>query len=141
MASDEVDVSELTMDPGSLYREEVFTDRRAGTIRVLAPVKPDGGPDPSREVAYVGEAQMLTPAGVLPLAFEIEATSLREATEKFAAGAQAAAERMVKELQELRREAASSLIVPGRMPPDLRGGLGGLPGPGGLRGGGKLQLP
>jgi hypothetical protein len=42
----------------------------------------------------------------------------------------------VRELQELRREAASSLVIPARMPPDPRGG------PGGMRGGGGLiELP
>jgi hypothetical protein len=27
----DVDSAQLTMDPGRLYREEVFTDRRTGT--------------------------------------------------------------------------------------------------------------
>jgi hypothetical protein len=43
----------------------------------------------------------------------------------------------MRQLQEMRREAASSIVVPDRMPP----GLGGLGGPGGPRGGGKIQLP
>jgi hypothetical protein len=50
----------------------------------------------------------------------------------------------MRQLQELRREAASSIVVPDRMPPGLGGpGLGGpgLGGPGGMRGGGKIQLP
>jgi hypothetical protein len=42
----------------------------------------------------------------------------------------------MKDLQELRRQAASSIVVPqGGM-----GGLGGLPG-GGMPGGGKIQIP
>ena len=125
---------ELKMDPASLYRDEVFTDRKMGVIRVLTPVKQDGSPDASRPTLYMGEAQILTPVGALPLAFEIEATSLGEAAEKFAAGAKVAVEGAVKELQELRREAASPLIIPERIPPDLRG-------PGGTRGGGKIQFP
>jgi hypothetical protein len=126
--------AELKMDPATLYREEVFTDRRIGAIRVLTPVRPDGLTDASRRVLYVGEAQMLTPAGALPLAFDIEASSLPDAVEKFAAAAQLAIERTVKELQELRREAASSIIVPDRLPQ----GLGGR---GGTRGGGLIQPP
>jgi hypothetical protein len=125
--------AELKMDPASLYREETFTDRRIGTIRVLTPVKVDGLIDASRRTLYLGEAQILTPGGVLPLAFEIEAGSLADAVEKFAPAAKAAVERTVRELQELRREAASSIIVPDRIPP-------GLGGPGGARGGG-LVLP
>lgn len=138
MASD-IDVSELTMDPGSLYREETFTDRRLGTIRVLTPVRTDGTADRGRQVLYVGETQLLTPAGVLPLAFEIEASSLGEAIEKFGAAAKSGLERTLRELQELRREAASSIIIPDRLP-GPPGSLGGLGGPGGLRGG-KIQLP
>jgi len=89
MAND-IPAGELRMDTSSLYREEVLTDRRVGSIRVLTPLKPDGSTDTTRAVAYVGEAQLLTPAGVLPLVFEIDATSLPDAIEKFAAGAAAA---------------------------------------------------
>jgi len=122
------------MDPNALYSEETFTDRRVGTIRMLTPVKVDGSADSSRKRLFVGEAQMLTPAGILPVAFEIQASTLAEAVEKFEAGARAAVERTVKELQQLRREAASSIVVPDVMP-------GGFPGPGGPRGGGLIQLP
>ena len=133
MAS-ERDAAELRMDPASLYREETFTDRRLGVIRVLTPVTKDGLADPSRRVVYLGEAQLLTQVGALPLTFEIEAGSLGEATENFAAGAKVAVERAVKELQEMRREAASPIIIPDRVPP-------GLGGPGGPRGSGHIQLP
>ena len=136
MAND--DTAELKMDSANLYREEIFTDRRAGTIRVMTPVKSDGSADPARKVVYVGEAQLLTPVGALPLAFQIDADSLNDAVEKFAATAGVAVERAVKELQQMRREAASSLVIPGS-------GGGGLPpgfgGPGGIGGGGKIQMP
>ena len=41
------------MDPASLYREEVFTDRKIGTIRVLTPVTPAGATDATRAVLYL----------------------------------------------------------------------------------------
>lgn len=130
------DSPEIKMDPANLYREEIFTDRKAGTIRVMTPVKRDGSADASRKVLFVGEAQLLTPVGALPLAFQIDAESLGDAAERFAAAASVAVERAVKELQQMRREAASSLVIPGS---------GGLPpgfgGPGGLPGGGKIQMP
>jgi hypothetical protein len=131
MAND-IGAGELGMDRTSLYREEVVTDRRIGSIRVMTPLKPDGTTDPTRPVAYVGEAQLLTPAGVLPLVFEIDATSLSDAIEKFAAGAAAALERTRREIEQLRREAASQIVVPTNIPPgfDPRGGPGGAP-PGG----------
>ena len=126
--------AELRMDPASLYREETFTDRRLGMIRVLTPVTKDGSTDAGRKVVYLGEAQLLTQVGALPLTFEIEAGSLGEATEKFAAAAKVAVELAVKELQEMRREADSPIIIPDRIPQ-------GLGGPGGLRGSGNIQLP
>ncbi len=126
------------MDTASLYREEIYTDRRIGTIRVLTPVTTDGTFDTSRAVLYVGEAQLLTPAGVLPLVFEIEARSLADAIDKFAAGANEAIERTRREIEEMRREAQSSIIVPDRLPPGGLGGPGGLPGAGGP--GGKIRL-
>ena len=122
------------MDPKSLYREEMITDRKVGTIRVLTPIKSDGSPDSGREVTYIGEAQLLTSVGTLPINFEIEAKTLDEAVSRFAEVAKEAVERTMKDLQELRRQAASSIVVP-------QGGMGGLGGPGGLGPGGKIQIP
>ena len=124
---------EARMDAANLYREEIFTDRRVGTIRFLTPVTTDGQMDPGRKALYVGETQVLTPGGMLPIAFEIDARNLAEAIEKFAEGVKVAVEQTVQELRELRREAASSIVIPDRMP-------GGLGGPGGPPRG-KIQLP
>ncbi len=125
---------EFKMDPTQLYHEEIFTDHRAGTIRRLTPVTADGSPDPGRQVVYVGQAQVLTPAGTLPLSFEIAASSLAEAVAKFADTAKEAVDQAVKELHELHREAASSIVIP-------EVGAGGVGGSGGMPGGGKIQLP
>jgi hypothetical protein len=120
---------ELRMDPNVLYREDTYTDRRVGIIRVMTPVRTDGSIDLGRKILYVGEAQLLSPVGALPITFEIEASSLGEAAAKFADGAKVAVERAIRELQELRREQASNIVIPDRMPPDL-GGRGGPRGPG-----------
>ncbi len=124
--------ADLAMDPASLYREDVYTDRKIGTIRVMTPVTASGAPDATRAVIYVGETQLLTSGGLLPLAFQIEATSLAAAAAGFAAGANEAVERTRRELERLQREAASSIITPDRIPGgfDPMGGLGGMP-PGG----------
>jgi hypothetical protein len=128
--------AEPRMDPKSLYREEMITDRKVGTIRVLTPIRSDGSSDASRQVTYIGEAQLLTSVGTLPINFEIEAQSLDEAVGRFAEVAKEAVERTMKDLQELRRQAASSIVVPqGGM-----GSLGGM-GPGGMPPGGKIQIP
>ena len=123
--------NEIKVDPKALYLEEVFTDRRVGTIRRLTPVTKDGVRDTARPVLYAGETQVLTPAGALPIGFEITAGSLEEAAEKFGQLAREAIERTVKELQELRRQAASQIVVP----------QGPLPPMGGAGGGGKIQMP
>jgi len=126
------------MDPTSLYREEIITDRKVGTLRVMTPLKSDGSTDSARPVIYMGEAQIMTNAGPLPISFDVEAANLTEAVDKFAAAAKEAIERTVRDLQELRRQAASSIVVPqGGMGALGGGGLGG----GGLGGGGKIQLP
>lgn len=127
-------MAEPKMDANDLYREESFTDRKVGNIRCLTPIKPDGTTDTSRPVIYVGQAQLLTAVGALPLTFEISARSLKEAVERFSDAAKVAIERTMKELQELRREAASSIVIP-------QAGGGGLGGPGGAPGGGKIQFP
>ena len=126
MATPELKSSELKLDPDKLYLEEVFTDRRIGTLRRLTPVTKDGKTDASRAIVYVGETQIMTPAGSIPIAFEIGADSLGEAAEKFGSLAKDAIDRTVRELQELRRQASSSIVVP-------QGPLSG--------GGGKIQLP
>jgi hypothetical protein len=124
------------MDPDSLYREDIVTDRKVGTIRMLTPLKSDGTTDTARPVLYMGEAQIMTGAGPLPISFEIEVSTLAEAVEKFGDAAKDAIEKTVRDLQEMRRQQASSIVVP-------QGPLGGL-GPGGLGGGGsggKIQIP
>lgn len=128
---------DIAMDAQSLYREEIYTDRKVGTIRVMVPVTAMGAADGTRPVLYSGEAQIMTQLGPLPISFEIEAKTLAEAVQRYADTAKAAIERTIKELQEMRRQAASGLVIP-----SAGGGLGG---PGGLpplgRGGGKIQLP
>ena len=125
------------MDSAALYREEVFTDRKVGTLRRLTPVKSDGTADASRPTVYVGEAQLLTSAGGLPLSFEIEAKSLDEAAANYGPAVKEAFESAMAELQELRRRASSSLIIPEAGAASALG-AGGVPG--GLAGG-KLKLP
>src|SRR4029434_1334666 len=103
---------DMKMDSSALYREEIYTDRRIGTIRTMVPVTSNGATDGSRPVVYTGEAQLMTERGPLPITCEIEAKSLSEAVEGYAAAAKTAVERTVKELQELRRQAASGLVLP-----------------------------
>jgi hypothetical protein len=132
MATKPETTNDIKVDPNALYLEEIFTDRRVGTIRRLTPVKKDGQRDSARPLIYQGETQVLTPAGALPIGFDIPAVTLEEAADKFGQLAREAIERTVKELQELRRQAASQIVVPQGPLPPLGGGAGG---------GGKIQMP
>lgn len=129
---------EPEMSADDLYLEEVFTDRRVGTIQRLSPVDAAGRPDAARPVLYVGQTQILTAAGALPLSFEIQAASLQEAAQKFGEAAKVALQQTMDRLEEMRREAASSIIVPEA---GAASGLGGMGAMGGMPGGGKIRLP
>jgi hypothetical protein len=125
--SSTTDGRQATMDSTQIYREETFTDRKVGTIRRLTPVTADGSTDSARPVLFVGQAQVMTPMGAVPISFELDATSLNAAIEKFGAAAEQAVHQTMRELQEMRREQASSLVIP-----DAGGGA--LPNPGDLLG-------
>ncbi len=124
------DLPEIKLDPNSLYREEIFTDRRAGTLRRLVPVTKDGALDATRSVLFSGQTQLLTPGGVLPLAFEIDAKNFDEALERFPAAVKDALDQAIEEAREMRREAASRIVVP-----EVGGAGLGAPG------GGKIKFP
>ena len=119
---------DMKMDTSNLFREETVTDRKVGTIRILTPITPDGTPDGSRQRIHIGETQIMTQMGALPLAFPLECETLAEAVEKFAEGAQASVEKAMRELQQMRQEQASNIVMPDGIPP-------------GLAGGGKLKMP
>lgn len=127
--ANEQQLPEIKLDSTQLYREEIFTDRKAGTLRRLVPVLADGNTDASRPVLYSGQTQLLTPAGVLPLAFELEAASLEDACSKFPEAVKIAIEQAIEEAREMRREQASRIVVP-----EAGGGMGGAPG------GGRIKL-
>lgn len=126
---------QLRMDPNALYREEQFSDQRAGQIRKLTPVTPSGEHDTDRSVVFVGSTQVMTPAGALPLSFELPGDTIGEAAGHFADEAEKAIENAMEELKQMQREAQNSIVVPGQEGP---GGAGGGMGPG--AGMGNIQL-
>jgi hypothetical protein len=112
--------NDVNVDTQNLYREDTYTDRKVGTIRVLTPVDASGQPDPARATVFTGQVSVMTPMGTLPIGFDIEVSSLAEAWPKFGESAQKAVEETMREIQQMRREQASSLVIP-----DAAGGLGG----------------
>lgn len=121
------------MDDKDLYREDVFSDQKVGAIRRLTPVTMDGQVDTTRAVIYIGQATVMTPMGSLPLSFQLEAITLAEAVEAFGRAAQTAVEEAAREIQEMRRQASSSIVIPDAGAATLKG-MGG-------KGGGGIQLP
>src|SRR5260370_8434061 len=100
--SSTTDGRQATMDSTQIYREETFTDRKVGTIRRLTPVAADGSADSARSVIYVGQAQVMTPMGAVPISFELDAPTLNAAINKFGASAASAAQQPIRELQATR---------------------------------------
>ena len=111
-------VSEITLDKEGLFREETYTDLRAGSIQMLTPVKADGTVDEGREAMFVGEAHLMSPSGPLPVRCEIDAKTLEEALDKFPEAVNAAVDRMIKQAKEMQRQEASRIVTPD----DLAGG-------------------
>jgi hypothetical protein len=124
------ELPEIKLDASSLYREELFTDRRAGTLRRLTPVTTTGEVDATRAVLFSGQTQLLTPGGVLPLGFDIEAATLQEALDRFPDAVKMALDEAIEEAREMRREAATRIVVPDS------GAMGAGP-----VGGGKIKFP
>jgi hypothetical protein len=106
------DGRQAAMDPTQIYLEETFTDRRVGTIRRLTPVTGTGLPDAARPIIFVGQAQVMTPMGAVPISFELDSTTLDGAIANFGDAAEHAVQQTMQELQEMRREQASSLVIP-----------------------------
>ena len=120
-----------TIDPDALYREEIYTDRAMGLLRVMHPVSSDGTPDASRPTIYTGEAQLMTNVGPLPISFDVPGATLAEAVANYGEAAKEGVAHAMHEIAEMRRQQSSSLVIPQ---------AGALP-PGGPYGGGKIQLP
>ena len=109
------DGRQAAMDSTQIYREETFTDRRVGTIRRLTPVTADGAADAGAAVLFVGQAQVMTPMGAVPISFELEATTLSAAIAKFGEAAEQA-------VQQTDARAAGDAARAGLVPGDPRRG-------------------
>ncbi len=128
--ADQLPLDQIEVDQDNLYREESITDLRVATIRRLIPINADGTDDLRRPIQYIGNTQIISQLGPLPISTPIEATSLQEALRKFPQAVKEAVDQMVEEAKEYRRQESSRIVVPGTMP-------GGLPGQGGVPGGGS----
>lgn len=111
---------DFTVDQENLYREVSITDLKVASIRQLIPVKADGTDDNSRSPIFVGNTQLMTPEGPLPLQARLAANNLKEAYAEFPRAMQRALNEMVENIQKFQQQQKakqrdeSRIIVPGR---------------------------
>jgi hypothetical protein len=111
---------DFTVDRANLYREETITDLKVASIRRLVPIKPDGTDDHGRTEIFMGQSQVMTPDGPLPLQARLPANNLSEAYEGFHGAMQQALSEMIQQLEEMYRQEKekkkddSRIIMPGR---------------------------
>ena len=100
------------MNVSALVREEIITDRKIGTIRVLTPVTVDGTRDFARDVVYMGETQIMTQMGPLPISFQIKAATLEEAVKGYGEAAKAGVQETIAKGDAGFAAAASKIQMP-----------------------------
>jgi len=103
---------EFTMDRSNLYLEESFTDLKAGTVKRLKPVRPDGSQDKTRKTVFVGHTSILTPNGQIPIQNVIAAKELQQAIKKFPEAMQAAMEQLMEEVKKYQEQEQSQIQKP-----------------------------
>lgn len=121
MAEEQSNAVDFKIERSNLYREESFTDLKVGSIRRLTPVKPDGSEDKTRKKIFVGQTNIVTPQGPLPIQGVIQAKELQQAIKKFPEAMEAAMDRLIEEAKKYQEEKQtqiekpeSRIIVPGR---------------------------
>ena len=103
---------EFTIDRSNLYLEESFTDLKAGTVKRLKPIRPDGSHDKTRKTVFVGHTSILTPNGPLPIQNVIAAKELQQAIKKFPEAMQAAMEQLMEEVKKYQEQEQSQIQKP-----------------------------
>ncbi len=101
----------------NLHLEEVFSDLTVGSIRRLSPVKQNGEQDKARPTLFVGQAQIYTQQGPMPIQFPIDAKNLQQAMDKFSEAMEEFVAHLVEQAKEYQRQEQSRLIVPGGSTP------------------------
>lgn len=115
MSNGEPKITDIKVNRDNLYKEESFTDLSFATIRRLTPVKIDGTADESREAIFTGMTQLMSPNGPIPVQCLIEGVkTLSEAAEKLPEAIEKTVQAMIAEAEEMRRQEASKIVIPGQ---------------------------
>ncbi len=110
MIEQKMEEIEFTIDKQNLYQEEYFTDMKLATVRRLTPVKPDGSEDKSRKTIFVGQANLMSEAGPIPISTMISAKDLQQALKKYPEAMLEAMDRLNQEMIKYRQEQESSIV-------------------------------
>jgi hypothetical protein len=103
---------EIRIDQDNLYHEETFTDLKVGWVRRLTPVTPDGNRDKSREPLFIGQTQLATPQGPIPIQCQLSAKTLPDAIKKFPEAIELTIKNMIDRAKEMQEQATSRIIKP-----------------------------
>ena len=101
---------EIRIDQDNLYHEETFTDLKVGWVRRLTPVTPDGNRDKSREPLFIGQTQLATPQGPIPIHCQLPAKTLPDAIKKFPEVMELTIKNMIERAKEMQEQATSRII-------------------------------
>lgn len=107
---------DFQVDKTNLYREESVTDLKIATIRQLIPVNIDGTSDTSREVIFIGNTQLGTPQGPIPLQAKLEAKTFEQAMDLFPQAMELETKKVIenfKRMEAQQKKQKSNLIIPG----------------------------
>jgi hypothetical protein len=113
MIEQKMEEIEFTIDKQNLYQEEYFTDMKLATVRRLTPIKPDGSEDKSRKTIFVGQANLMSEAGPIPISTMISAKDLQQALKKYPEAMLEAMDRLNQEMIKYRQEQESSIVSQG----------------------------
>lgn len=111
-SNDRNDTREIKIDRDNLYRDETFTDLKVGWIRRLTPVTPDGNNDDNRESLFIGQTQLVTPRGPVPIQCQIPAKTLDEAIESFPEVMKLTIKNVIERAKEMQQKDGSRIVTP-----------------------------
>lgn len=116
-----VDEINFNVDKNNLYREESITDLKVASIRRLIPVKADGTEDSARKTVFIGQTQLMSPEGPLPIQSELLAGTIEEALDAFPNAMQQALTEVIAKIKKMQQQKSQSrsdsdsrIIMPGR---------------------------
>jgi hypothetical protein len=112
MADAEGTGKKVKFNQQNLHQEEVFSDLTIGSIRRLTPIKANGETDKTRPILFVGQSQIYTQQGPMPIQFPIDAKNLQQAMDKFSEAMEEFVAHLVEQAKEMQRQEQSRLIVP-----------------------------